>query len=357
MESGSTARKKIADDVDMPKAKKVKIDEFEDVSALWSNNTASDNASVHGVISKLSPMKKGRNATYYEGSLSDGQQDVRIFGFQERQQKRLLKFNESKDPVSITNCAVKRSAYDDKLEIQIKQYTGIDNSTKCFDVESNDKVITLDLLEDTDDRQLVTVLNVTVSGVELPTELPGGSVKQDVYITDDTGKAHLTFWEDSIGVAEEGVVYSLHDVMVRTYDQVKYLSFARGAVIKIAGNVPKEELNMTNCEVIGVVDLNVYHKCISCHMKVELSHGEKLNFGSCVKCNMKQQVRHCEIHAAAKLVVFNGVIQKTFNASGRVLAAICEVTSTEEVTEEILLSSKSFTMIYKDNTIINIHRK
>ena len=91
-------------------------------------------------------MKKGKSSNlYYEGSLSDGTKRVRLFGFNELQQKRLLKFNESQQPVNLTNCAVRPGRVEpEKFEICIKPFTGIDNSPKQFAVKATTNIITLD---------------------------------------------------------------------------------------------------------------------------------------------------------------------------------------------------------------------
>ena len=38
-------------------------------------------ASIHGVISSLSPIKKGRKSNYFDGSVSNGKSKVRLVGF------------------------------------------------------------------------------------------------------------------------------------------------------------------------------------------------------------------------------------------------------------------------------------
>ena len=42
------------------------------------------NATVHGVIRSLSPMKKGKASKFLHANLTDGETQMRVVGFQER---------------------------------------------------------------------------------------------------------------------------------------------------------------------------------------------------------------------------------------------------------------------------------
>ena len=50
-------------------------DEFEDVAAIVRT---SPNAKVHGVVTRLSPMKPARRCSYYQGDLCDGRSKVHL---------------------------------------------------------------------------------------------------------------------------------------------------------------------------------------------------------------------------------------------------------------------------------------
>ena len=80
--------------VSTPKKRKL-MQEFTDIASACSGG-ASNSASVHGVLARLSPMKKEKKSKYYEGSLSDGNKDIRIFRYNEMQHKKLLKFKDNK---------------------------------------------------------------------------------------------------------------------------------------------------------------------------------------------------------------------------------------------------------------------
>ena len=54
------------------------LEEFTEVSSI--GRTATD-AKIHGVVKSLSPMKKSRTCSYFDGHLCDGKASVRLFGF------------------------------------------------------------------------------------------------------------------------------------------------------------------------------------------------------------------------------------------------------------------------------------
>ena len=58
----------------------------------------SSNFKIHGVISSLSPMKKAKNCSYFDGQITDGKSKIRLFGFDGTIRKRLA--DEEEDVVS-----------------------------------------------------------------------------------------------------------------------------------------------------------------------------------------------------------------------------------------------------------------
>ena len=62
-------------------------------------------------------------------------------------------------------------------------------------------------------------------------EVKPGLMKQDVLISDDTGTATLTLWQQNIGSLEDGKSYILQGVSVREFNNSKYLSFLNSSII------------------------------------------------------------------------------------------------------------------------------
>jgi len=74
---------------------------------------------VCGVLGDSSPMKKGRDAVYFEGEIMDGNKRVRLYGFDSSVRKRLLE--ETGKGIILGNCKVKRSRYGNDYEVN-RQY-------------------------------------------------------------------------------------------------------------------------------------------------------------------------------------------------------------------------------------------
>ena len=64
------------------------------------------NASVHGAVTSLSPVKKGRNSSF-DGTMYDGHRQIHLVGFLPGQQKKLDAFYTNKKVVNFHNCEVK----------------------------------------------------------------------------------------------------------------------------------------------------------------------------------------------------------------------------------------------------------
>ena len=73
-------------------------------------------ASVHGVISSLSPIKKGCKSNYFDGSVSDGKSKVRLVGFSPSQQTKM----ERKQAIKFDDCEVRHARRGQKMEILLK---------------------------------------------------------------------------------------------------------------------------------------------------------------------------------------------------------------------------------------------
>lgn len=70
---------------------------------------------ICGVVGEISPMKKGRSASYFDGKMSDGKAKVRLFGFDDSIRKRLSDVSGS--AVVLSNCQVKKARYSDDFEV------------------------------------------------------------------------------------------------------------------------------------------------------------------------------------------------------------------------------------------------
>ena len=131
--------------------------------------------SIHGAVVTLSPLKKGRKATFFDGLLADETSQV---GFQGMQQRKLNDYHQKNIAVTLENCEVKPARQGEGYEVMLKTSTLIKQSPKKLDVASlmadiatASKTVTLSSLESLDVFQKVTV-NIKV--VELKDEAQVG---------------------------------------------------------------------------------------------------------------------------------------------------------------------------------------
>ena len=194
--------------------RKLEVTEFDDVSSV---DAPSRNAKIHGILTALSPMKKSRTCQYFDGELSDGKKNMRLFGFDSaRGVRRKLEELQGKDAtITLSNCEVKHSRQGETLEILIGKDSRVDVSDRDFDISDipnakYGKTISLDQLPDLDQFQRVSV-TVKALRVDDPQQIPSGKMKQDVLVGDSTGTTRLTLWEEEIGSMDEDSSYQGSD--------------------------------------------------------------------------------------------------------------------------------------------------
>ena len=118
----------------MSSSRKRTTEEFEQLDAA-THPVAT--ANIEGNITSLSPVKKGRRSTYFEGQIDDGTSKLCLVGFSSDHQRKLTKLFNNKDAVSLQNCQIKEEKEGQKMEVIIKTSTQMDRSSKTFDL-SND---------------------------------------------------------------------------------------------------------------------------------------------------------------------------------------------------------------------------
>ena len=334
-------------------------EEFDSLGAA----TPTDSAIVHGVVSSLSPMKKGKTTDFFEAKLMDGELQMRVVGFQESLRERLAKSQEKEKSVSLQNCQVKHGRNSDELEIILKSSSRIQPSPKKIVVNemlkrAENPQITLDALPMKSVYDKVT-LNAKVINVEAPAKVSGGLTKQDVVIADSTSPARITLWERDIGQLTEGNSYRFTDIVVRMYQQEKYLSVPKDSAtiteIEDIGEVAEDDLpeqfvTVYDCQVIGVKSLDSFAACLDCKCKVEPSTS---NIGVCTKCNMQQRIDICQTQLSAKLYISSGTDYLTLHAFG---TNVTDITQEAAVTVDSLMTAPPFTLTHENNIITSIRR-
>ena len=73
---------------------------FRDVSSV---EEPADSASVHGVVTSLSPIKSSKSGSrYFDGALSDGKDTMKLVGFKVSQHAKISELMEKKHTASWT---------------------------------------------------------------------------------------------------------------------------------------------------------------------------------------------------------------------------------------------------------------
>ncbi len=106
------------------------LEKFRDVTAVMH---ASPNAKVHGVVTRLSPMKKRKKSEYFNGELSNGKTKM---SFEAAVQRRLAGFHEQGAAVSLERCAVKPARDGKKFKLMVKSQTVVEQSGTAFAVKA-----------------------------------------------------------------------------------------------------------------------------------------------------------------------------------------------------------------------------
>ena len=136
-------------------------------------------ASIHGVISSLSPIKKGCKSNYFDGTISDGVSKVRLLGFNPLQRTRMKILMDKKQAVKLEDCEVRHARRGQNMEILLKGSTKIGTSPKKFDYSNipiDDEITLLSDIESKGVFDRVSV-RVKVSKVTDPAEVPTGKNK------------------------------------------------------------------------------------------------------------------------------------------------------------------------------------
>ena len=98
---------------------------------------------------------------YFDGKLSDGENSLRIVGFDAKVQQKLMDFHSRKEPVALVNCQVKESKFSSTLELHMRKNTEVLKSPTKLDASaitsnSSSDLITLDELPKLDQYQTVS---------------------------------------------------------------------------------------------------------------------------------------------------------------------------------------------------------
>ena len=85
---------------------------------------SSQEASISGVITSISPMKRSKNSPFLkEPAISDGKSSMRVFEFNTNVRRRLANFEKTREHVILEGCEIKHSRVNKDLEIMVTSHT------------------------------------------------------------------------------------------------------------------------------------------------------------------------------------------------------------------------------------------
>ena len=91
---------------------------------------------MHGALTTISLVKRGRRSIFYNGTLADRTSSVRLIGFNSVHQRQLQDLHEQRLLVELVDCEVKQSRYGDGFEVVIKTTSEVRRSARSINVEN-----------------------------------------------------------------------------------------------------------------------------------------------------------------------------------------------------------------------------
>lgn len=272
---------------------------------------------------------------------------------------------ESKEPVHLNNCEIKKDGGGKSNEIILRSTTSINKSLKKFDLDKFDFNYDITTLDSLQSKNKYDKVNVKVKVIEIsdPSTTSYGKEIQEVIVSDGTvSSVKCTLWEKFVGTLQVGKNYHLCQFSVQEFNRQKSLYTPReGAEIKPIEDFPldtdddiaDEDEEITDCCIVGVPKLDNYKECLQCNARVEPPSNQQ-NLVRCSKadCNMLQRYDVCQQCVSAKLMFKTSKKTISLFASNKLLLDMAGVTNDAEITEETLLTLAPFSMIkYKNNII------
>ena len=348
---------------------------FEEIDKIDNVDQAKASTNIHGAVTSLSPIKKGRKSVFFNGTIADETSQIRLVGFDAFQLRKLQDYQQKKLPVQLINCEVKASRYGEGYDVMLKSSSQIRESPRKIDVQSllietEALNITLDTLQQKELFQKVTV-SIKVYEVKDPITISDKSM-QDVFIADKSSTARVALWEDNVGSMEQGRSYTLKNFVVRVFQSIKYLTMGgEGAElipIKDIGTVALQskaqdldcEAVLHNVTIVGVLHLDTARVCLNCKGRVE---PQTPPLGKCSRpdCQMMQRYDLCTKNTTGKLMLMyesEGQCKYTqVTAHGEQLQQI--VGENNDLTPDLLLKSprmESVTIFKNRKVLQKVHR-
>ena len=331
-------------------SRKRHLDEW-DVSEI-AKSTA---ASVHGVVSHLSPVKDSTNkkTKWFDGRLTDEKKSVRLVSFDPSLRATFDAAKDDKKPIAINNCIVKHGRDAGQLEVLATSKSTIQMSPRKFMLTENDfkyemsKQVAVTDISDLAVNQRVTVVAKIIS-VSSPKEITKDDKTlkmQNCQIADAYGHCRVVLWEQHLSKLAEGESYQISNVAVCSYNGSKYLS-ASGFhttfeqvhdIGDVTDDVFDEENPVNRSEFDGEIDAVVscteYPCCKACKAKVNAINS---TLGECSKCAVVQKLTKCTMTTLATVIIGTSNGDRTVTMFSGIIDDLTKNVEGPSLTEKLL---------------------
>ena len=263
---------------------------------------------VHGVVTTLSPVKKGKasNRKYFDAHISDGKEVVRVVSFSPSLRPAIDSSVLSKSSISMMNCKVQMEK--GVKTIFLNEHTTIESSPRKFVIPDSHNPLTntIDLCE-LSSLANNTTINVTIKVIKVSppeivkTKADKSYEKQDCVVGDSSGCCRVVLWENDVNRLVCGSSYKLSSVVVRSFSEVNYLSVGMGSQIisvediGVVSSIQSGDIDrvVTSREIEGeiiAVRCIEYTGCSECKVKIDVIDDL---VGECPKCGLMVKLNRC----------------------------------------------------------------
>ncbi|MCH9717743.1 MAG: hypothetical protein K0U52_11765 [Gammaproteobacteria bacterium] len=179
-------------------------------------NESSINADVHFAVESLSDLKTAKSGVpYFLGQVTDGSAKLKIVGFDEKFQSTLSTLTESKTPVKVERCQIKRSR-NDEYEIILNRSSNILPSPKKIlfpeKTEKVHQVSSIAAINALEDGELINV-TATVTAIAPVRPVSTGLV-QETTIADKSATISMSVWGSNVDQLQIGETYEFQNFIL-----------------------------------------------------------------------------------------------------------------------------------------------
>ena len=329
------------------------------------------NATVHGVLVGISPMKDSKqkpDVKYFDGRISDGNTDARVVSFTSAKvpqsstlHHQFVKAHQEKTSIALTGCTIKPCKWNtEELEIVTNYKTEMQPSPKRFKINQDSSEPTgngiTPIAEAYNVRvgQTVTVKGKVVKMIEAETVYSKGKEKilkkQEIMIAEKDSSIRGVLWESQVDVLTLEKTYIFKNARVLQYNDSKYLSFPDNSfeptddveVLDFEEEMTEFSMSQPTIVVAEIVEVNRVEKYISCRNCSSKVNKKTEHTGECSKCKSRMKLSRCPMSLTARFVIENeGGSTIHLTAFGDIVQEMTQDIEGEDMEEKLLNTPKS----------------